>query len=1158
MYNFSYTRFRCFLAVVLVFPLFLGAQNNYLSTKNVILPSPNVAAIQRYGNWPLGSFTGTAPVSIPLFEVKSGELSLPVSLAYNSGGIRINDVGSEVGIGWALNAGGVINRTMQGGQVDDNITDGFWARYPITLPVNVYDEYQRLKLYSNGKLDAQPDLFSYNAAGMSGKFVFDYQKNIYQIPYSSNQIVPTLQNFTNSYTGLSVGNAIVGFTITDQNGTQYQFSTPELSVTTPYTYVDGNYTSPMPPDEFNHVSESYIFTWHLTNIISASKKDTISFVYEAVDTYYWTTGSSEIYMAKQIDGNIPQILPHYVKSRTTLKNQLQAQRLKLIKFNGGYLQFYGNTDRKDMQQGKRLDSVVLYNVKNSKIKSYNFDYQYLYNTGLYTDAQVPATAQKEELRLMLSGIKETGANGNTLPPYQFTYEHSRGLQSRLMAGGDVWGFANGKAYYEIADSLFGRGFDGFYEYGKDMVLLKIPDYNYASQGILTDIQYPTGGSTTFVYEPHFRSPISLATPVQVCDGDINTNFTGVQFAPRIPNDPDAPPPPKFQVSVNGSQVSVVTTLDSRYSNFPSYYYVEIRDSATNNLIYTYKNGSLFCDSYSSTPYPTCTKNLVLNIGTYYVYPKNTGQTYPGSAADIFCNVKILPFNCHTEYINIALDSIAAGGVRLKSVLDVDAVSGSKILREFEYSNGVRPPWRGEYIFEKKAEYMVSFQPGPTGPPKGRSTEIERILSSSSRYPILDLMGGFVGYGIVKETQRDMKTGTINGYTLSYFDNEIDDSPTAESYKMIPYPPFTGNSWTYGRLLRKSVYKVQGTGESLITDEKRSYSLLKNKGKVSGEAFFTSRYFMDGSNFPIWNADYHEYQIQDYFKHATFKYTSAYSTLDSLVVTTYGDNGVANVVKEQYSYDTTTILPKQTIKNDSKGDLIVTNILRAPDYGSLTATDAITNGVKLLQQRHIYAPEIEISQFKTNADGSNARLLSSYFFSFRSDLPEKDKVYNLQNSIPLTDFTASRNLSGAIAKEGRYVERVSFNRYDGRGNLTEQQKTNDVKEAYLWGYGGLYPVARVVGAEYDTVKKYVTPDILDTPANDAQLRTELDNLRVKLPGALVTTYTYGLLLGMTSETDPSGKTIFYEYDGFGRLKLIKDQNGKILKQYDYQYQVPLTQ
>ncbi|MBS0028875.1 hypothetical protein ACTJJ0_13085 [Chitinophaga sp. 22321] len=1154
MSNFFYPQIKYLLVIFLIFPLYLKAQNNYLASKSVILPSPNVAAIQRYGTWPLGGFTGTAPVSIPLFEVKSGELSLPVALSYNSGGVRVNDVGSEVGIGWALNAGGVINRTMMGGQVDDNIVNGFWEKYPVTMPVaDPYSEYERVNMYSSGRLDAQPDLFSYSVAGMNGKFVFDHLKNIYQIPYTSNSIVPVIRNYPNSYTGTEVGNAIVSFTITDENGTQYEFSTPELSITTPYTYLDGSST-PEPGDDLIRVSASYIFTWQLTNIISASKKDTISFVYEPVDTYYWTSGSSEIHAAKQFEGNIAPMLPPYQKIRTNLKNQPQTQRIKFIKFNGGYLQFYGNTDRRDMQQGKRLDSIVLYNAKNGKIKSYSFNYQYLYNTSLYTDAQVPVAAEKEELRMMLNSIRETGTNGNSLPPYLFTYEHSKALPSRLLSGGDVWGFANGKVYKEIGDSLVGKGYDGFYDYTKDLLRLKRPDYTYASQGSLTGIQYPTGGSTTFVYEPHFREPTADSTAIQVCDGNINTNFTGVQFAPTIPNDPDAPPPPKFRVSVNNSGIDVVTSLDSRYNNFPSYYYIEIRDSATNNLIYTYKNGSLFCDSYSSTPYPTCNKHLTLNIGTYYIYAKNTGQTYPGSAGDIFCNMKILPFNCHTEYV-IVRDSIAVGGIRLKSVMDIDSATGNKILREYEYSNGVRPPWTGVYNFEKEMNYHVV---GSGGQGNYKSVENERIISSSSLYPILDMMGGFIGYGSVKETQRDLNTGVSNGYTISYFDNNIDDSPGAENYKIIPYPPFTGNSWTYGRLLRKSVYKGQGTGAAIVSDEKKSYSPLKNKGTASGEAFFTSRYIRINSNYPFWSNDHHEYVLQEYFKHATFKYSSAYSTLDSTVVTTYDDNGGVNIVKEQYEYDTTTTLIKQSKKTDSKGDLMITNILRAPDYGSLSATDATTAGIKLLQQRHVYAPEIEISNFKANADGSNSRFLSSYFFSFRQDQPWKNKVFNLQSDVPITNFTASRNLSGAVTKDGRYTERISFSSYDASGNLTEQQKTNDVKESYLWGYGGLYPVARIIGAEYDTAKKYINQNILDNPTNDVQLRTELTNLRTKLPGALVTTYTYGLLLGMTSETDPSGKTIFYEYDDLGRLRLIKDQDGKIVKQFNYQYQQPVTQ
>ena len=63
---------------------------------------------------------------------------------------------------------------------------------------------------------------------------------------------------------------------------------------------------------------------------------------------------------------------------------------------------------------------------------------------------------------------------------------------------------------------------------------------------------------------------------------------------------------------------------------------------------------------------------------------------------------------------------------------------------------------------------------------------------------------------------------------------------------------------------------------------------------------------------------------------------------------------------------------------------------------------------------------------------------------------------------------------------------------------------------------------------------------------------IDELRLYPAGALMSTYTYKPLVGMTSETDPAGQTILYEYDPYGQLKYIKDMDGKKLNQYEYNY------
>jgi hypothetical protein len=68
---------------------------------------------------------------------------------------------------------------------------------------------------------------------------------------------------------------------------------------------------------------------------------------------------------------------------------------------------------------------------------------------------------------------------------------------------------------------------------------------------------------------------------------------------------------------------------------------------------------------------------------------------------------------------------------------------------------------------------------------------------------------------------------------------------------------------------------------------------------------------------------------------------------------------------------------------------------------------------------------------------------------------------------------------------------------------------------------------------------------------------IQELRLYPVNAQITTYTYTPLIGITSQCDASNKIIYYEYDGFGRLKLIRDENKNVVQQFDYKYQQPIN-
>src|SRR5476651_2523431 len=81
----------------------VSGPNGYLP--NYDPPSPESSALGKYVEHPVGNFTGTPKIEIPLFEIKIGRITVPISLTYHGSGVKVDEIASRTGIGWVMNAG---------------------------------------------------------------------------------------------------------------------------------------------------------------------------------------------------------------------------------------------------------------------------------------------------------------------------------------------------------------------------------------------------------------------------------------------------------------------------------------------------------------------------------------------------------------------------------------------------------------------------------------------------------------------------------------------------------------------------------------------------------------------------------------------------------------------------------------------------------------------------------------------------------------------------------------------------------------------------------------------------------------------------------------------------------------------------------------------
>jgi YD repeat-containing protein len=184
-------------------------------------------------------------------------------------------------------------------------------------------------------------------------------------------------------------------------------------------------------------------------------------------------------------------------------------------------------------------------------------------------------------------------------------------------------------------------------------------------------------------------------------------------------------------------------------------------------------------------------------------------------------------------------------------------------------------------------------------------------------------------------------------------------------------------------------------------------------------------------------------------------------------------------------------------------------------------------------------EIEkIESYRNNELSSITKIDYTIFPGHDHKLPQKIKV-------------CKENLA--------FEDKIIYNRYDAYGNPLEVQQPNGMKISYLWGYNHTQPVAKIENMAYNSIPENLRIAI-NNATDEVALNAALFALRsdAALANAMVTTYVYKPLVGVTKITDPKGDEIYYEYDAFNRLKTVKDKDGKLLSENDYHYRTQQQQ
>jgi hypothetical protein len=473
----------------------------------VNISSPNSAALGKYVDVPVNYHTGIPNIGIPIYTIQSGNLSLPISLSYHASGLKVQEQASWVGAGWSLNAGGMITRSVIGSP-DEKLTNnginhkGYLNDEGI---LSYYDANSNVDIRS-GRFDGEPDLFTFNFAGQSGKFYIRDDKTPMLVPEQDMKVEYIYQpggNYSAYCSSYGYSNSIQAFKITVKDGTKYYFGVfnekPENGCTCPIEIVQPHVFA----NGVGPANNRLITGWYLYRIESADGSNNIYFDYKE-DTY----ASVQLSPASSYT--------------TVIKNKYTGVKLSAIRFANGKVEFVDGIGREDLiawseaiinyetdpaipPSSKSLGKIKI-SDNNGNCKVYNFVQSFFVDnvTQLPTTIGTGGTElNADKKRLKLDAINEESCSGDIkLPPYIFNYFPERVTRS-VSLNIDHWGFINESINNDLLPTITVNNLPSTLGgFSSPNPANRNPSWPAMRGGSLSSIKYPTGGETIYEYEPN--------------------------------------------------------------------------------------------------------------------------------------------------------------------------------------------------------------------------------------------------------------------------------------------------------------------------------------------------------------------------------------------------------------------------------------------------------------------------------------------------------------------------------------------------------------------------------------------------------------------------------------------------------------------------------